>query len=214
MHVSLGGFVLFLHIGVAIVAFMMAAVLHAALHAMSRARSIAEMRSWTVMVHRLEPLLPISALLLVGLGAWLIHLEAADGVSWSDGWIVTAVVSLVIVEGLSGALIAPRSKALVARVNESADGPVPDDVRALTRNPVIWDLAHIATFGFLGVVFLMAAKPSGGWAPLFPIAGAVVGVALSRAQLRAVSRPAPVIAVPDPRSAAADVAAARDRSHS
>jgi hypothetical protein len=183
MNVTTGGVVLFLHITVAIVAFSLAGVLHAALHTMARARTVAEMRSWSAMVHRLEPLLPVMALLLLGLGAWLIHLSGGE-ISWSDGWIVTSVVTLIAVEAAAGMLLAPRSKALVAGIAEAADGEAPR-VRVAALDSVIWDLAHVATFAFLGVVFLMAAKPSGAWSVAFPVVGAVVGVAASRLQLRA-----------------------------
>lgn len=185
MNITRYGVVLFLHIGVAIIAFMLAAVLHAALHAMPRSTSVAQARPFAAMVHRLEPLLPIAALLLLGFGAWLIHLS--DGVwKWKDGWILVAVITLVVVEGLAGALLAPRSKRLVAMIEAAPDGELTPDLRNAMADPVIWDLAHIATFGFLGVVFVMASKPSGGAAALIVIIGAIVGVALSRWQLASI----------------------------
>ena len=127
-------------------------------------------------------MLPIAALLLLGLGAWLIHLS--DGVwKWKDGWILVAVISLVVVEGLAGALLAPRSKKLVAMIEAAPDGELTPELRKAMADPVIWDLAHVATCGFLGVVFVMAAKPSGVGATIIVIVGAAVGVALSRWQL-------------------------------
>lgn len=185
MHVTLGGFVLFLHIFVAIAAFMMAGVLHAALQAVARAGEVRELRFWGVLVHRLDPLFPLTALLLLGLGAWLIHLSGGE-FRWSDSWVITAVVSLVVIEGLAGARLAPKAKALVREIEHAEDGPVPDDVRRLAADPSIWHIAHIATFGFAGVVFLMAAKPSGAWPIVIVVAGALIGVAISAAQLRAV----------------------------
>lgn len=208
MHVTLSGFVLFLHIAVAIAAFMIAGVLHGALQALARARTTTEMRPWAAAVHRLEPLLPISALALLVLGAWLVHLEHGEGLRWSDGWVITAVVTLIVVEGAAGALLAPRTKKLVQRIHDSADGGVPQDVHDATLDPVIWHIAHVATVGFLGVVFLMAAKPSGAWAPVFPIAGALLGIAASRAQLRAITAGAGRTAhVPAPRPGAETPAA-------
>jgi hypothetical protein len=190
MRVTLYGFVLFLHIGTAIVAFMIAAVLHAALHAMARVRTMAQVRPFAALVHRLEPILPILAVALLGLGAWLIHLSHG-GFSWSDGWIVTAVATLVIIEGLAGSLLAPRSKRLVALIDSTADGDVPAPVRSATLDPMIWDLAHIATFGFLGVVFIMSAKPSGGFAVVIVVVASAVGVALSRWQIAMAGRSSP-----------------------
>jgi uncharacterized membrane protein len=182
--VTLAGVVLFLHITAAIVAFSMAAVLHAALHAGVRARDVREMRTWARLVHLLDPLFPVVALLLVGLGGWLIHLSGGE-FRWSDGWVVTALVTLVVLEALAGVLIAPKAKLLVREVEKAADGPMPAKLRELTRDAGIWYVAHAATFGFMGIVFLMAAKPNGLWSPIVVAVGISVGLLLARAQRKA-----------------------------
>jgi VanZ family protein len=179
VNITLYGFVLFLHIATAIVGFSIAGVLHAVLNVMPRVRTVAEARPVAALVHRLEPILPIAALVLFGLGGWLIHLSDGE-FDWGDGWIVTAIVTLVVVEGLAGALLAPRSKKLVAQINSTPDGPVPDSVRQSMLDPMIWDVAHVATMGFLGVVFLMSDKPSGGISVVIVVAAALIGIALSR----------------------------------
>src|SRR4051795_1438486 len=184
MDIELAGVVLFLHISVVICSFMIAGFLHAAFHVLPRARSIAEMRPWAALMHRLEPLLPILAVAILGLGAWLVHLEHGDGVDWSDGWVLTPLLTLIVIEALAGALLAPRTKVLCERVAQADDGPGAEDIRRLTVNPVVWDVGHVATFAFLGIVFVMAAKPAGSVAWLFPVIGAVIGLGLSRLQLR------------------------------
>jgi hypothetical protein len=190
MHVSLAGFVLFLHITVAIAAFAIAGVLHLAFHVMPRVATSGELRLWARLMHRLEPLLPIAGLLLLVLGAWLVHLgsKTDDAFSYKDGWIITSVVTLVVVEALSGALLAPRTKALGHAIEEASDGPVPAEIRARLANPFVWHIGHIATFAFIGVVFLMTTKPSGAWAPVFPVLGAIVGMLIALPQLRAAQR--------------------------
>ena len=185
MHIDLAGVVLFLHITVAILAFAMAGVMHTALQATARAGTVQELRSWGKAMHRIEPLFPIMALLLLGLGIWLVHLgeHTDDNFRFSDGWVVTAIVTLVAIEAMGGAILAPRGKKLTKQIEESGDGPVSDEIHASTTDPAVWYAAHVTTFAFLGVVFIMAAKPSGGWAWLFPTIGAVVGVLLSKLQL-------------------------------
>jgi len=127
------------------------------------------------------------ALLLLGLGVWLVHLGHGtdDAFSFKDGWVITAIVTLVVVEAIGGAVLAPRGKKLTGLIDAAPDGPISADVRAGALDPMVWYAAHITTFAFLGVVFLMAAKPEGQWAWLFPAVGAVVGALLSRAQLSA-----------------------------
>jgi hypothetical protein len=116
---------------------------------------------------------------------WLVHLGAHtdDGFSYSDGWVITAIVTLVAVEAVGGAILAPRGKKLTASIEHAADGPVPAEIKQATSDPMVWYAAHITTFAFLGVVFVMASKPAGQWAWLFPTIGAVVGIALSKLQL-------------------------------
>lgn len=180
MNISTEGVVLFLHIAVVLVSFMVAAVLHASLHALPRAKTVQEMRLFAALVHRLEPLFPILAIFILGFGFWLIHLE---DLTVHDGWVLVGLISLVAVEALAGALLAPHSKKLVSLIEESPDGVVPANVRTASLDPVIWDLAHVATVSFLGVVFVMTAKPSGGASAAIVAIGAVIGVALSRWQI-------------------------------
>jgi hypothetical protein len=186
MHVTLFGFVLFLHITVAIAAFMMAGIAHAGLPAMAKASDVREMRPWAAVLHRLDPLFPLAALLLLGLGAWLVHLSGGE-FAWKDGWVTTAVIALVVIEGFAGALLAPKAKALTKAVKDAADGPVPESLHQAAMEPRIWHISHIATFGFAGVVFLMSAKPSGVWSLIIVVAGVAIGFALSTAQLRTIA---------------------------
>ena len=187
MHVTLFGFVLFLHILTAIVAFMMAAIVHAGLPALARARDVREMRSWAAILHRLEPLFPIAALILLLLGAWLIHLSKGR-VHWGDGWLLTSLISLIVVEAVAGIKLAPKAKAATKAVEEAADGPVPDSLRRTAGlEPWIWYPSHVATFGFAGVVFLMSARPSAAWSVIIVVVAAAIGVAVAAAQLRAVT---------------------------
>jgi hypothetical protein len=201
MHATLFGFVLFLHILTAIVAFMMAAIVHAGLPALARARDVREMRSWAALLHRLEPLFPIAALLLLVLGAWLIHLSKGR-VHWGDGWLLTSLISLIVVEAVAGVRLAPRAKAAVKAVEDAPDGPVPDSLRRTAGlEPWIWYPSHVATFGFAAVVFLMSARPSGAWSVVIVIVGALIGVAVARVQLGALSAPVTSAAAPRPAEA-------------
>jgi hypothetical protein len=177
------GFVLFLHITVAIAAFMMAGVLHAAMQALARAGDVREMRSWGRLIHRLDPLFPVAALLLLIFGAWLIHLSNGR-IGWGDGWLLTSLIALIVIEGLSGVLIAPKAKAAVKLIEQAPDGPVSDEMRRLSVDPAIWHISHIATFGFTAVVFLMSARPNGALSVILVVVGVVVGVLVSAAQLR------------------------------
>jgi hypothetical protein len=210
MHVTLFSVVLFLHITVVIVAFAMAGVMHTAVNVVPRGRTIQELRPWGAVMHRIEPLFPVMALLLLGLGIWLVHLGAHtdDAFSFSDGWVITAIVTLVLVEAAGGMVLAPHGKKLTGLIEHAPDGAVSEEIYAAATRTLFWDLIHITTFAFLGVVFLMAAKPTGAWAPVFPVVGAVVGLVLSRVQLNAIANGREA-SVPSQREAAGETAEAR-----
>lgn len=184
MHVSMQGFVLFLHIAFVIGVFFLAGFMHVAFHVTARTRDRDALQSWAQVVGRIGPVIPLFALGVLLVGAWLVGVEHSSGdASFSDGWVVTGIVALVLVEGLAGAQLEPRLKRLTKAVEAAPAGAVSADVHALTVDPVAWGIGHTATFGFLGVVYSMAAKPSGGYAWIFPVVGALIGVALSQWQL-------------------------------
>jgi hypothetical protein len=185
--------VLFLHVGVVILTFMIAAILHATINLLVRAETAEQARPLARVVHRLDPLFPFLALLILGFGAWLIaeSKHTDERWHWSDGWILTALISLIVIEGLAGALLAPHAKKMVKAIEEAPNGPLSSEVRAMTRDPFIWYIAHTATVGFLGVVFVMTNKPSGGVAVLAVVIGVVVGNALARWQLSLAERVRP-----------------------
>jgi hypothetical protein len=195
-----------LHVGVVIATFMIAAILHACLHMLVRAKTVEEARPFAAIVHRLEPILPILAIFILGFGIGLVQMSQHGdngNFHFGDGWIITALTALVVIEALAGALLAPHSKKLVAAIEEAPNGPMSTELRTQSRDPYIWYLAHTATVGFLGVVFVMTNKPSGAVSALVVIIGVLLGWALSYWQLSIAARlhsatgtPAPVTAPP------------------
>lgn len=168
--------VLFLHITVAIAAFAVAAILHTAQWVARGATTGAALKPWAPVIHRLEPLFPILALALFGLGAWLLHLSGGE-FRWGDGWVVTSIVGLALMEAVGGVLIAPRSKKLVAGIKAADDAAIGDDLRAALHERVFWISTHFATAVALGIVFLMATKPSGAASVAVVLVAAAIGVA-------------------------------------
>jgi uncharacterized membrane protein len=168
--------VLFLHIMAAVFGFGVAAVLHVMLFRLRSATDIRQVRDQMPVLKVAEPLFPLSAVLLFGFGAYLVHLSDGE-VTWGEGWIVTAIIALVIVEGVGGAVIGRRSKLLHAAVDAAKDGPVDGPVRALLADRGIWIGAHFNTAVIAAVVFLMTVKPDGVGSVVTVVIGAVVGIA-------------------------------------
>jgi hypothetical protein len=175
--------VLFAHIIVAIAAFCVAGILHTAQWVARGATSTSTLKAWSPVIHRLEPLFPVLALVLFGLGAWLLQLS--DGkFRWGDGWVISAVVGLAVMEAVGGVLIAPRSKALVAGINGAGEGPVDAALHAAILDRAFWVASHFATAVALGIVYLMAAKPGGAASVAVLLVAAALGVAAGAAGAR------------------------------
>ena len=193
--------VLFAHIFVALAAFGCATLVHVWQAVSKAATSTTTLKAWSPVMHRVEPLFPILALILFGLGAWLIGLSDGE-FSWGDGWVIVSVVGLFVMEAAGGAVLAPGGKKLHAAIMSAPDGPVDASLRALVLGRAVWAVAVFETATALGIVFLMTNKPSGLSSALIVAACAVAGAALGAAAAREAA-PAP-LATAAPAAASAD----------
>lgn len=198
MH--LASVVLFLHIFVVICALGIAAILHSAQFVARGASTTGTLKAWSPLVNRLEPLFPVLALILFGLGAWLLHLSDGE-FRWSDGWVITAVVGLAMMEAVGGAVLAPHGKKQHAAIMAAPDGPVDAELHAMVVDPAPWAAAFFETFTALGIVWIMTNKPNGVASAIIVAACATFGALLGATAARA--RAMSVVA-----STAADLAAA------
>jgi hypothetical protein len=201
MHIHGTDVVLFLHIAVAVFTFGVAGLLLTCLSQMLRAESVAVLRSWERLAHRIEPWFPILVLVLIALGGWLIALSHSE-FSWGDGWVLTSVITLVVMEAYGGIVLAPNGKRLHSLLATLPDGPVPAEVDTAVRNPLVWAGAWGEAGLATGILFLMPTKPAGVWSVVIVVVLGVVSVAVGyRLSTRAGERSAAPAAVADPRAA-------------
>jgi len=175
--------VLFAHIFIAICAFGCATLLHVWQGVSKGATSTTTLKAWIPVVHRIEPLFPILALVLFGLGGWLVGLSDGE-FSWGDGWVVVSIVGLFAMEAAGGAVLAPRGKKVHAAIVNAPDGPVDASLRALVVDRVSWAVASFETTTALGIVFLMTNKPSGVASAIIVAACSLAGLAIGAAAAR------------------------------
>lgn len=180
--------VLFLHIFIALAAFGCAAILHTSQFVSKNATTTGALKAWSPVVHRVEPLFPVLALILFGLGAWLLGLSDGE-FSWGDGWVLTSIIGLAAMEIAGGLVLAPKGKAAHEAIMGAADGPVPAALRAVVLDRAVWAVSFFETTTALGIVYLMTNKPSGLASALIVAASAAVGLGLGAAASR---QPAPV----------------------
>ena len=187
MHIHAVDVVLFLHIAAAVFAFGVAGLLLTALAQMRRAQSVAVLRSWQNLAHRIEPWFPIVVLVLIGLGGWLIALSHNE-FSWSDGWVITSVATLVIMLAYGGAILAPNGKRLHAMIEDTPEGSVPDQVHAAVMNPLVWAGLWGEMGLAAGILFLMPTKPSGAASVVIVAVVGLLAVAIGWRLSRTASR--------------------------
>jgi uncharacterized membrane protein len=164
-----------------------------------RASDIAGIRSALGFVPLAERLIPPAMVLILAAGLFMV----GDGHwGWGTGWVDVAIAVFVLMSVLGPAVESKRTAALRDRVSELPDGPVPAEVEALRRDPV---LTHVALFGSSQIVaflFLMTNKPS--------LAGAIAACAVAGAAsvplARAALRPQRTAAAPEPGATAETVA--------
>lgn len=181
IHMNTFDIVLFLHIAVAVFTFGIAGLLLTGLAQMRRAESIAVLRSWQRLTHRVEPWFPFLVLILIALGGWLIALSHKQ-FSWTDGWVLTSLVTLVIMEAYGGIVLAPNGKRLHAMVEAAPEGPVPHEIHSAVMNPLVWAGAWGEMGLAIGVLFLMPTKPSGVWAVVIVAIAGLLSVTIGYRQ--------------------------------
>jgi hypothetical protein len=177
--VSLYEVVKSLHIIAALFGFGVAGVAHSTLFRARAARDMSQLRAHLAVLDKVGPFFGIAALLLLTFGAYLIQIAPDDkkDVGWGEGWVLTALVSLVVVEAVGGLVIGRGVKAISGKVEAAPDGAVSADTRALLADKPIWMASHATTAVMASIVFIMVGKPSTAGAIVTVVIGALVGLA-------------------------------------
>jgi Zn-dependent protease with chaperone function len=165
---SLYSIVKFLHVSGAIGYFVALGTLLFGLAALRRARRVEHVRVLAELIRRLTPLFNISILLLLAAGLYLTF--TAWGLQ--TGWILVALVSLVVIVPIAAATVQSRMRIVVQLARDAPDGPLSPEILARTHDPVLLTTPQTAVALLLGIVFLMTNKPS------LPLAILVMALAL------------------------------------
>ncbi|MDX6199283.1 MAG: putative integral rane protein [Actinomycetota bacterium] len=170
--------VLSLHILAVIIGFGVAAVAHTTMFRLRNASTMQQVRTHLPILDKVGPLFPVAAILLFVFGAYLIQISPHDEkFHWSDGWVITAIVTLVVVEAVGGAVIGRGAKVMAGKLEGVPDGPVDASTRAVLADKGVWIGSHFTTAAIASVVFVMVGKPSGAGAVVIVVIGSLVGIA-------------------------------------
>lgn len=148
--------VLFVHVLAAILLFMAVGAELFAGAKLRRATTVDEVRTLVPVALMIEPLFPVSTLLLLGSGFYM----ASERWELSDGWIVVALATLIAFSVWGPTVSGRRFKAIRAEAEAAAAGSLPAGLRARLTDRVLWGSLHAMSAGTVGVVWLMTNKPS------------------------------------------------------
>jgi len=162
---------LFLHIVGVAGLFGAAAAFWVAMMALRRLATAQECRSWATLAVWSDRAFPVSSLLVLAAGAYMVE----DIWNWGDGWINTSLIALIIMGAGGGLLITPRVRRIDQALRTAADGAVSADVRSLVNDPVLWGTLHAFTLGMFAIVWNMTVKPGDAQAGTVVLLAFVLG---------------------------------------
>jgi hypothetical protein len=147
---------LFVHIVGAIGVFIGVSVWLFAAMALRRARSIEQVRTLTSLIQP-SGVLTIVSILLLGLAGFYMALTV-----WGERatWIIVATISFLLLTSFGAFVIDPRLHALGKAVALESDGPLPPQLAARARDPLVGVGLYTYIGVLLGIVFLMTNKPA------------------------------------------------------
>lgn len=163
---------LFVHFLALIAAVVAATLVHFADGRRTRARTVREMLEWHNLLQASAKVFPVSLVLLVGSGTYMIVAGALR--AWSSGFVVAGLTGSVILL-VTGATLAAKGRAITTRLQQLVDQGRGGDAPDLPPDRALSLLQRVPDGIVLGVIFDMVAKPGVGVA----LSALVVGVAAS-----------------------------------
>jgi hypothetical protein len=159
--------------------FAVAGVAHSTMLRVRAASTMQQVRERLHLLDKVGPFFGIAALLLIIFGAYMAQNPPSgegDEIGWDQGWVLTALISLVLVEAVGGLVIGRGVKAIIGKLEGVPDGPVSADTRALLADKPVWLASHATTAVIASIIFVMVGKPSTAGAIITVVIGAVVGI--------------------------------------
>jgi len=165
--------VLFIHLLSLLIAAGAAAVVTLANVQMRRAETLGQVARWGMAAKNTAKAFPVAIVGLVGSGIYMVQTEW----SWSDPWVIGALVGLGMIIVFGEGLEARRGRALGRALGEAiatgGDGPVDGEPARLLEDNLGKAIPAAPTLLMLGVVFIMVTKPG--------TAGTIIALAVALA---------------------------------
>jgi len=122
---------------------------------LTRTPTVAGVREWAGALQKISKMGgPFAGLVLLS-GIFMVISKH----SWTTPWIMVSLVLFVIAGGIASGVLDPAVGKIVAAADETPDGPVPDELRALTTDTRMHDFEAMLFGVDMAIVFMMTVKP-------------------------------------------------------
>jgi len=178
---SIYNIVLFLHVIGAIGYFIGIGIWLSGFVGMRRAQRVEQVRTLVNLIGLTGPLFGISVLFILAAGLYMAF------TAWSllTGWILVALIALIIMAPLGTVLIEQRRRVITRLAQEAPDGSLPESLKQRIHDPVLSTSLQTVAALLLGIVFLMITKPELIGSLIVMAIALVIGLASGLLVLRA-----------------------------
>lgn len=174
---------LFLHIAGVIGMFIGYGALVLGTVALRRGRTVDEVRTLAAVltsgrrigfehISVIDAIVVASVLLIAVTG---IHMASYTG-DWRFGWAEVAIVTLVLLAPIGPLVINPRLHAISRIANEASQDEVTSRIMARLGDPVLSGSLRGSFAALVGIVFLMAVKPTLEWSTFVIVLAVAMGI--------------------------------------
>jgi uncharacterized membrane protein len=118
--------------------------------------TVQELRSVTAVTKKIDVVIGPAMLLILAGGLYMV---ARGGISWTSGWIDVALVIFLVMAVLGPTVEAGHAKRLLAAAAKEPDGPLPEDLDRLRREPTVVYVSLFGSSQIIAFLYLMTAKP-------------------------------------------------------
>ncbi len=171
---------LFIHLLGVITLFLAMGLLQRGGARIRQAETLEHLRLWLGLVQTTRGMFPAAVVMLLATGLYM----TADVWTFETPWVVTAIVGLLGI-AILGALLVGRRFARIGRAAGTAgEGPVPPELARAIEDATPWVALSANNGAAIGILWLMATKPSWTGSIAVVVVLALVGALVGFASVR------------------------------
>ena len=169
-------FMVFLHIVGVLLMFGAVSLTLAAMVGLLIARHVMILRTWANFAVKMDRLLPLSAVFVIGPGIYL----TISTWGWQTAWINMSLVLLLFMCIAGPVINLPRLKQIATAANEHPLEQISEALQIECRNVVLWRSVSMMALQLMAIVYMMTMKPTIIGAIITVSVCIIIGIALAQ----------------------------------